>query len=563
MMLNTYGTVIYVGKAKNLKNRIKNYFTGSHNAKTAQLVAEISDFNYVITNSEQESLLLEYNLIKQYKPRYNIRLIDDKSYPYLEITKEKYPRLLLVRLKDVNPKRNLFGPYPNGYAAKETLNLLYKLYPLRRCHPLQKNACLYYSINQCLGPCINPEVDFKANIEAITNFLRGDVAKVLKDLKVKMNEAAQNLNFEMALEYKELIQHVENTVEKQIVSLNDHTDKDFIAYVNNEEKIAISIINMRQGRIMDTHQTVFSYVGEVQDSVINYIVSYYEKVLVPKEIDVASNIDVNNLKVLLNHHHIYIPLKGDKKKLIDLCLENSLNDLNYQNKVKEARFVKYQNALSALEEIINFSVKHIEVFDNAHLFGVAPISGMIVFKDFNLEKKEYRKFNLTSTNNDDYQAIYEVLYRRYHKVLIENQPLPDLIAVDGAKGQVNMALKALNELGLDIKVIGLKKNKQHELSGLIFDNKEYELVKGSPLYGLMALLSEEVHRYTLAFHRQSRSRKTYLSVLDQVKGIGQVKKQILLDNFTSLTEIKNASVEKLRSLGLSDKVIKQIKESAK
>ena len=562
LMLNSHGTVIYVGKAKNLKNRVKSYFTGAHNAKTELLISEITDFNYIVTNSEQESLILEYNLIKQYSPRYNIRLMDDKTYPYIEITQEKHPRLIVARYKEVPKGATLFGPYPNGWAAKETVRLLQKLYPLRRCTTIGKGACIYYHINQCLGACINDQIDYQPNIMAITNFLKGDTKTILNQLKTQMELASSSLEFERAVEYRDMINYVNQTTEKQIISLNDYVDRDFISFHYNENDLSIHILNMRQGRIMDSHQTVFGYIQDVKEAFLTYLLFYYEKVLLPDELVFDHQVTQAEVEGLFNKR-ISFPKRGDKKKLIDLCHKNAVNDLEHYHKINQANFEKSQIAYQELEKIVDKSVRYIEVFDNAQLFGVAPISGMIVYKNGQFEKKMYRKFHTKSANQDDYQALREVIYRRYQRQLMEGQQLPDLICVDGGKGQVSSTINILNELELRIPVIGLKKDRTHQLESLIYQQEIIPLAKASPLYHLMVSLSEEVHRFTISFHRQTRNRKNYQSVLDKIPGLGEKRKKQLLLKYDSIESIREASNESFKELGFSEKLIKAIKEGVK
>ena len=559
LMLNEAGDVIYVGKAKNLKNRVKSYFTGTHNAKTQKLVSEIRDFNYVVTNSETESLLLEFNLIKKYAPIYNIRLIDDKSYPYIEITNEKDPMIQVSRYQTVDPEKTLFGPYPNGYSAKETLKLLQKLYPLRRCNPVSKKPCMYYHLGLCLGPCAHEHVDYEPNIKKITQFLKGDTKEVLDELKRRMKEASESLEFEKALEYRDMIKAVEDTTEKQIVSLNDHKDRDFVSFAANEDDLAIHILMMRQGRILDSHQQVVSFMDDPNETFLSYIKNYYDRFLLPDELVFDSQVDEKTLKMYFGNK-VVIPKIGDKKKLIDLAHKNAIEDLTHYFKLYRAKSEKMNEQLEALSQIVESKVNYIEVFDNAHLFGTAPISGMIVWKDNHFERKMYRKFHLKTSTNDDYQSMKEVLYRRYQRLLIEKQRLPDLICVDGGKGQVTAAFEVLNALNIEVPVLGLKKNKFHQLEGYVYNGEVTLLDKKGVLFQFLGKLSEEVHRFTITFHQDTKNRKDYGSVLDNVKGLGPTRKKKLLSTFTSIDDIKNATVDQLREIGLPDKVIKAIKE---
>ncbi|MDX9691208.1 MAG: excinuclease ABC subunit UvrC [Acholeplasmataceae bacterium] len=556
LMKSSDDEVIYVGKAKNLKNRVKTYFTGAHNEKTTRLVAEIRDFSYVLTNSERESLILEMNLIKQYLPKYNIRLIDDKTYPYIEITDEEHPKLQVVRQKDVKGK--VFGPYPNVYGARETVRLLNRLYPLRKCETLPKKECLYYHIGQCLAPCIFKDVDYGKTISEISSFLKGDTKTVLSKLNTEMEQASEDLQFEKAIEFRDMINHIESTTGKQIINLNDYKDRDAISFAYSNDDIAIQILVMRQGKIIDNHQVVFQYVGDYIESVITYIEQYYENGM-PDELLFSDRFDTELIDQLFGKKAI-IPQKGDKKKLVDMATKNADYDLEHYFMLYRHQAEKKQKALDELKELIQHPVNHIEIFDNAQLFGTAPISALVVFKDGEFEKKNYRKYHLQTTTNDDYQAMREVTYRRYQRMLVESKPLPDLILVDGGKGQLNAATLVLQELGLKIPIAGLKKNNKHTLEALIYKDQEIQLLKQTDLYKLLLKISEEVHRFAIDFHRKTRNKKANVSYLDQIKGIGQVRKKLLLSHFSSIAAIKEADPEELKKLGIPDNVIKSIKE---
>lgn len=558
LMKNKQGDIIYVGKAKNLKNRVKSYFTGAHNEKTTRLVLEIDDFNYVLTNSEQESLILENNIIKQYTPKYNIRLVDDKTYPYIELTKEKYPKLQVVRKK--KPEGRIFGPYPNVYAARETARLLNRLYPLRKCDTMPKKVCLYYHIGQCLGPC-QFDVDYKDDINEIIRFLKGDTKEVLSKLKTEMAKASEQMFYEKAIEYRDMIRHIESTTEKQIININDFKDRDAISFAYNEDDISIQILKMRSGKIVDHDQIVFAYVGEYTDSVLSYLQQYYEEHM-PDELLFSDRFEYEALTLMFGNKAI-MPQKGDKKKIVDLASKNADYDLEHHYMLYRHKQEKTQQAIDDLSQIIGAEVKTIEIFDNAQLFGTAPISALVVYKDQAFDKKGYRKYHLKTTTNDDYQAMREVVYRRYQRLLIESKPMPDLILVDGGKGQLNAAHEILKELNLDIKVAGLKKNKKHQLEALVFKGEVYPLLKNSEVYQLLLSISEEVHRFAISFHRKTRDKTAQQSILDHIKGIGPKRKQTILSTFKSLDEIKDASDDQLKEIGLTDDIIEALREVVK
>lgn len=555
LMKNKQGDVIYVGKAKNLKNRVKTYFTGAHNEKTTRLVQEIDDFSYVLTNSEQESLILENNLIKQYVPKYNIRLVDDKTYPYIELTEEEHPKLQVVRKKQ--PKGRIFGPYPNVYAARETARLLNRLYPLRKCDTMPKKVCLYYHIGQCLGPC-EFKVDFKDDINEIIRFLKGDTKEVLRKLKKEMDDASEKMHYEKAIEYRDMINHIESTTEKQIINLSDFKDRDAISFAFNEDDISIQILKMRQGKIVDHDQIVYAYVGHYLESVLSYLQQYYEA-HIPDELLFSDRFEFSDLEALFKHKAL-MPQRGDKKKLVDLASKNADYDLEHHYMLYRHKQEKIEQAIDDLSQMIGKDVNHIEIFDNAQLFGTAPISALVVYKDHDFDKKSYRKYHLKTTTNDDYQAMKEVTYRRYQKIMVENLEFPDLILVDGGKGQIHAALEVLESLALDIPIAGLKKNRRHQLESLIYLDEEIPLIRQSELYKLLVKLSDEVHRFAIDFHRKTRAKKAISSPLDHIKGIGPARKKMLLSHFKSIDDLRNASHEELKSLGLNDEIIKQMKE---
>lgn len=556
LMKNKYGDIIYVGKAKNLKQRVRSYFTGAHNTKTTRLVSEIDDFEYVLTPSEHESLILEMNLIKQHHPKYNIRLVDDKTYPYIELTNETYPRLLVVRKKKL--KGRLFGPFPNVYAARETVRLLNHIYPLRKCDTLPKRACLYYHIGQCLGPCIHKEVNYEDMTKKIIRFLKGDTKAVIQELKHNMEQASLLMNFEKAAEYRDLIKAIEQTTEKQMINLNDGKDRDMISYEANEDDVAIQILLMRQGKMVDQHQIVFGYIGDVKSAVLSYIAQFYESHM-PDEILFSNHFDENDVRNIFGKQAI-IPKKGPKKHMVDLATKNAAYDLEHYHLLYRHQEDQRLQALTDLSQMIGQTVHHIDMFDNAQLFGTAPISALVVYKDNGFDKKSYRKYHLKTTTNDDYQGMKEVTYRRYQKMMIENQKMPDLILIDGGIGQVHAAQQTLQSLGLNIPVAGLKKDKHHQLEALVYNDQALMLSKHKDLFKLLVIISEEVHRFAITFHRQTRSRLAKQSKLDQVKGIGPKTKQKLLKRFKSLDAIITASDEDLKACGVKQSSIDDLRK---
>lgn len=560
LMKNSKDTVIYVGKAKNLRNRVRSYFVGAHNQKTTKLVSEIQDFSYVLTNSEQESLILELNLIKQYTPKYNIKLMDDKTYPYLKIEEGERPKLVVVRQKEATGK--LFGPYPNSYSARETARLLNRLYPLRACEEVSIHDHLFFHVDKYLEPCYNGAlVNYDEQVQKMTRFLKGDIKEVIDLLTKEMHQASQAYLFEQAAEYRDMINHIEQTTEKQIVSLNDYKDRDAIGFAYNKDDVAIQILMMRRGKIVDYHQVVFQYVGEVSETVLSYLQQHYE-FQKPDEFLFSNQFEEADLRFLFGKK-ILIPQKGDKKKLVDLALKNAAFDLEHHSHLYRSKLEKEQAVQDELHQIFKREINHIEVFDNAQLFGTAPISALIVYQDGKFNRKGYRKYHLQTTTNDDYQAMREVIYRRYYKVLIENLTRPDLILVDGGKGQLSAAKEVLDSLNLDIPLAGLKKNQKHQLDSLVYQTEVITLSKQSYLYKFLGKLSEEVHRFAIDFHRSTRKKNYQKSFLDDIKGLGAKRKKLLLSHFKSIDAIKEASNEELKTLGIPSAVILTLKEVLK
>lgn len=566
LMLNDKGVIIYVGKAKNLKNRVRSYFTGSHNAKTTRLVQEIADFNYVQTRTERESLILELHLIKEHMPRYNIKLTDDATYPFITITDEKDPKLIVERDSTLKGGKR-FGPYPSVYKARDTVRLLNKIYPLRKCDTLPKKACLYYHMKQCLAPCINKEpIDYKPIIDEITAFLKGDTKKVTDDLRQQMYEASEQLHFEKAQEMKEMLESIEFTTEKQLMSLNDFKDRDFIAFHGDHEDVSIQILKMRAGKIIDVKSDIFSYVGAITDAVNNYILQMYEeKTIEPDELLFSNLFNETDIELMFGKK-ASIPKIGDKKKLIDMAFKNAKYDFDNYRYLNKLQTEKQKEAEEAFKSMLNIeSVSKIEVFDNAHLFGSASVSAMVVFRSGKPSKKEYRKYHLKQTQKmDDYGALREVLYRRYQKVLLEGLELPDMIVIDGGKGQVSTAEDIIGSLGLCIHIIGLQKNDKHQLENIIYKNEVYPLKKSSYLYSYLGKMSEEVHRFAITFHKQTRAKALIRSYLDGIIGIGEKRKLAILEKFVTIDQMIHGDVETYKSIGISedlrDKVIAHLIE---
>lgn len=552
-MKNKDGIIIYVGKAKNLKNRLKSYFTGTVSGKTAMLVADIIDFEYIVTSTELESLILEITLIKKYNPKYNILLKDDKSYPYIELTNEKYPRLRIVR--NINRKKHksrLFGPYPNVTAARKTVDMLHRIYPLRKCENLKKDVCLYYHIEECLGYC-KKEIDsskLESMVSEITSFLKGNSTFLVKKLENEMQKASEALNFEKALELKEMLHDIEITLTKQKIDLNKNYNFDVFGYYQDNNYLSVVTFYIREGLLFGKHQDIFTSMGNISEELLSYIIHFYEKNnLLPKEIILPEVIDSNLLGQYLQVK-TSIPQRGDIKKLVELASDNAKIFLNerYENIKKDE--TNRLEAEKELKELLGLSkLKRIETFDNSHLFGTFYVAGMVVFDHFEPNKNEYRKFKIQTDVKDDLSAMKEVIYRRYFKVLMEENKAPDLIIVDGGELQIAAAKEILDNLHLEIPLCGLKKNEKHKTSVLVnSDLKEIPIHKDSNLFIFLNKIQEEVHRYAITYHRNMKSKGSLVSLLDMAPGIGEVRRKELLKKFGSLKRMKEASLKELETV---------------
>ena len=548
LMKNENGNIIYVGKAKNLKRRVSSYFNREHTGKTKALVSNIRDFEYIVTESEVESLLLEINLIKKYTPKYNILLKDNKSYPYIEITNEKYPRLIISRPRNIkNHKGKLFGPYPNVIAARKTCEMLNRIYPFRKCHTLGKKLCLYYHIGQCLGYCEKKveENIVKQMVSEVTSFLKGNYKDVKEKIKKLMKESSDNLNFESAIEYKEMLEYIDKVLEKQKISLNDNITRDIINYYVKNDYISFQVLHLRDGRINKRDGEVFPLLDDIEDTLSYYVTSFYDKNELPKEVLVSSDFDSNLLSDALNTK-VLVPQKGIKKKLIDMAYDNAKVVLDEKFELIKRDDKRTFGANEQLGKILGISdLKRIETFDNAHLFGTFTVSGMVVFINGKPNKKEYRKYKITSGSKDDYHTMKEVLYRRYYRVLHDNLQKPDLIIVDGGIIQINAAKEIINSLYLDIPIVGLKKNDKHKTTALIYNDKEYEIDKTSDVFHLLTRIQDEVHRYTINYHKDIRSKGSLSSVLDEVPGIGSKRKKELLKKYKTISKLNLLTKEEL------------------
>ncbi|QMS84357.1 excinuclease ABC subunit UvrC [Candidatus Xianfuyuplasma coldseepsis] len=550
------GVVIYVGKAKSLKKRVSSYFTGSHDTKTSRLIMNIADIEYIVTSSELDALLLELNLIKKYNPRYNIMLTDDKTYPYIEITNERHPKVVVTR--NIKKKsRALFGPYPNVKAARDTVKLLNKIYPLRKCDTMPKQACLYYHMGQCLAPCIKSitKEDYAPIIQQIKQFLRGDISHTITQLEEQMLMASERLEFERAQEYKKTIESIKTTTNRQKINLNDMKDRDIIGFYYNDYLLSIEIFFIRNGKISARHQKLFEYYDDPAETVENYLAQFYSKEPVPKEIFVQEELHGDVLHRYLDTN-IVKPQRGAKRKLLNLAILNAEQSLQEKTEIVKRDIERTTVSMETLGELLNISTPYrIEAFDNSNLFGENAVSSMVVFINGKPARKEYRKFKVKTLDNkaSDYHTMKEILYRRYYRVLMDNLDHPGLILVDGGLQQINAANEVLDSLDLDIPLAGLVKDTKHNTNHLLTkDLQEIELDKTSDVFHFITRIQDEAHRFAINYHKQVRSKGLFHSILDDIPKIGPVTKQKLLQKYKSVQLMKLAPLEELKELGLTD-----------
>lgn len=555
------GEIIYVGKAKNLKNRVKSYFTGTHNKKTQTLVSKIEDLEYIIVNSEKEALLLENNLIKKYRPYFNIRLKDDKSYPYLMITKEEHPRLLMTRKYKKNNKNIYFGPYVDIKSATEVKKILDKIYPLRKCNPVEKRPCMYYQIGECIGPCAKKITadDYKSQISKIKSFLTGNTKEILSDLKSKMQEHIKNLEFEAAGQIHNYIKSIEVSVQNQVVADSTNVDRDYIGFTFNNDYICIQIFLSRLGNIIERKVEYFNLYDTPEEILYSYLLQYYALNKLPKEIYI-DEVDGNLLSDVVDCK-VIIPKRGNHRKILDTVKENATYYLNNNLAIEELKERKLQVTLNNIAEKLGVkSINSIDAFDNSNIMGVDAVSVKVNFTNGKKNTYNYRKFKIDeSMGINDVQTMKEVLYRNYK----DKKTNTELLIVDGGKNHLNVAIDVVhNTLGLEqIKIIGLAKNDKHITEYIVTDDYEIiEFPKTSAEYLFLKQIQDEVHRFAITYHRATKNKNMYKSSLDDIQGIGKVRKNLLLKSFSSLEEIKNAPDEKLLKLGIPKDVIKNLKK---
>lgn len=551
------GTIIYVGKAKNLRNRVRSYFRGSHDTKTEALVSEIVDFEFIVTESNIEALLLEINLIKENKPKYNIMLKDDKSYPFIKITNERYPRLIITR--QVKKDGGLyFGPYPDVGAANEIKRLLDRIFPFRKCTNPPSKVCFYYHLGQCMAHtvCHKDEAYFKGMAQEVSDFLKGQDDKIIDELKLKMTTAAQNMEFERAAEYRDLIQAIGTLRTKQRVMAKDLQNRDVFGYYVDKGWMCVQVFFVRQGKLIERDVNLFPYYNDPDEDFLTYVGQFYQEKshLIPNEILIPQDIDEEAVKALVDTK-VLKPQRGEKKQLVNLAIKNARVSLEQKFNLLEKSMEKTQGAIENLGKLLQIPTPvRIESFDNSNIMGTSPVSAMVVFVNGKPSKKDYRKYKIkTVVGPDDYASMREVIRRRYNRVMRDGLTPPDLIVIDGGQGQVNVAKQVIQEeLGLDIPIAGLQKNDKHQTHELLFGDplQVIELSRTSQEFFLLQRIQDEVHRFAITFHRQLRSKNSFSSQLDGIEGLGPKRKQLLMKHFKSLTKIKEATIDEIVTVGI-------------
>lgn len=562
------GKIIYVGKAKNLKNRVRSYFHGSHNTKTELLVSEIEDFEYIVTGSNTEALLLEINLIQENMPKYNIKLKDDKSYPFIKITvNEQYPRLMITR-QIKKDGAMYFGPYPDSGAATEIKRLLDRIFPFKKCTNPANKVCFYYHLGQCKAHTIC-HVDhdyFVAMAQDVKNFLNGQDNKIVDGLKEKMQKASDMMEFERAAEYRDLLQAISTLRTKQRVMNQDMMDRDIFGYYVDKGWMCVQVFFVRQGKLIQRDVNMFPYYNDPEEDFLTYVGQFYRdsKHFIPKEIFIPQDIDEELVKAVVDTKVIK-PQRGEKKQLVNLAIKNARVSLQQKFDLLEKDIRKTHGAIENIGELLNIPKPvRIEAFDNSNIQGTSPVAGMVVFVNGKPSKKNYRKFKIkTVVGPDDYASMREVIYRRYSRVMKDGLTPPDLIIIDGGQGQVNVARDVIeNKLGLDIPIAGLQKNDKHQTHELLFGDplEVVELPRNSEEFFLLQRIQDEVHRFAITFHRQLRSKNSFSSKLDGIAGLGPKRKQLLMKHFKSLPNIQKADVEDIINCGIPRNVAVVVKE---
>ena len=545
-MKDRHGEIIYVGKAKNLHARVNQYFVGAHDFKTTKLVQNIEDFDFIVTKTEKEALILEINLIKKYRPKYNIMFIDDSSYPYIKLTKEDYPRLLIARDTKKDKKSKYFGPFPDASAAKETQRILQNIYPFRRCTHMKDKVCLYYHMGQCLGPCQYdiPKEVYEEMSAKVTKFLNGDSKEVEKELEEKMYEASEKLEFEKAQAYKQSLDAIARVIDKQMIELDKQGTRDVFAYYADRGYLAIQGFLVRKGVVLNKEFRLQPLYGDPEEEFISFLIQYYENHPFPTELVLPKEVDITTLEEVLDVR-LFQPQKGYRQQLITMCIENAKKQLNQKFDVVERQEETTQDAIQTLSDLAGRPMNRVELFDNSHTSGQYTVASCVVYEDGHPSKKDYRLYRL-HTGNSDVDSMKEVVYRRYFRLMKEQGVLPDAILVDGGYIQIEAAKEIIDQLGLDIKIMGLVKDDHHNTNALMDETgKVFDIDKNSGLFFLLTRMQDEVHRVAISYHRKLRAKAQTKSILDEIEGIGPKRKKQLLKEFKNLTNIKEASEEEL------------------
>ncbi len=559
IMKDEKGSILYVGKAKILKNRVRSYFHGTHNQKTTRLVSHIRDFEFIVTDSEKEALLLEINLIKKHTPPYNIMFMDDKAYPYIELTREDdFTVRVLRNVKKKNRKNEYFGPYPSSQSAYEMVRLIHQIYPIRKCKNIPKQACLYYHMHQCNAPCIHT-VDTKENArlrKKVQAFLRGDTKDVVDSLNEKMLKASENLQFEKAKEIHDTILAIDHVVEKQTIDFKDQGNRDVFGYYVDKGYISFQGFFIRQGKLLERNMSIVPLYEDEMDAFTSFIMQYYENNVVPKEILVPEGTSVDVLKESLETN-VHIPIRGEKKKLVDMVYKNAKEAHEQKFQLIYRKDQELKDANDELSKLFDKEIHMVEMFDNSHIQGTFNVSGLVVFKDGLPDKNEYRHYKLDGYRSD-MDSLKEVIYRRYFRLLKEHKPMPDLLIVDGGALQIMAAKEILDLLQVDVTLAGLVKDDHHNTRALMNDKlEEFGLDAKSGLFFLLTRMQDEVHRFAISYHRKLRDQSMTKSILDTIEGIGPARKKALLKHFKSMKQIRNASIEQLQEV-LNEDVAKRV-----
>jgi excinuclease ABC subunit C len=592
-MKDEYSSIIYIGKSKNLKNRVTSYFRGikSHPIKVRTMVNQIVEFEYIITDTEMEALILEQTLIKKHQPRFNILLRDDKQYPFIRITLgEKFPRVYMTR-RVIKDKSKYFGPYTNVDAVKKTLEVLHDIYPIRKCSRNMDRKvdrpCLNYHIGKCLGPCAYDvdEDEYRKSIDSVIKILSGSSKEIVDSLKEKMYKSSKELLYEDAAKYRNQYMAIENLMQKQKIVYEKNVNQDVINFSTDENFSCIMIFIVRGGKLIGREEYIFEgdYRGLDMDLIDGFIKQYYQNVVdFPREILIPHELSerdlltkwISNLaeyKILVN-----VPIRGEKKKLIDLVKKNSDEYLSkFEGKIKSdiKKAGRIDNFLKTAIDS-SASIKRIEAYDISNIYGVMAVASMVVYEDAKKKTSDYRRFKIKTVDGpDDYASMQEVIYRRFNRGIIEKgqgsvnssfTSFPDLLLIDGGKGHVNAVSDVLKALKIDIPIAGMVKDGFHKTDKLYYDGEMIDIKSDMDVYRFIASIQEEVHRFAIEYHKNLRTKSITSSLLDEIKGIGEKRRNILLKHFGNLERIKNAEIDELQNIeGMTSKSAKAVYEHFK